>query len=1489
MKTSSVIIFLFFIGCFIQIANAQKSLKFERYNIDNGLINNNITAIIQDSKGFLWIGTEDGLHRYDGYEFEKFVYNATDSLSLSHNNIYTLFIDSSNRMWIGTLGGGINMYDFSTNTFVNLRNKPEHFNKLKNTHIRAICEDKDKNIWIGGYNGIEKFNYTKKTFSHIASHHNKKNNLTSAYIWGMVCDDNNSVWVATMRGLNKIDAENNKVVAYFDIVDTANGLLNQNTWSIASLRDSLLLIGTPDGLSIFNTKNEIFTNYTHEIDNTKSLGGNDVFAFCPRPSGNFWVGMLDSGLDFFDAQKKHFTHYVHNKYNTTSLSCNSVKSIYTDRSGILWVGTLYGGLNKLNLANHKFDHFRTNILDNNSLNNDIVKTIYEDKDGNIWIGTWGGGVNYYKTKEDLFYHFSYDENNKESFPDDFVHSLFVDSQGLVWVGTRKGLVEFDPNTKKSILYPKGVNNSNATLDGYIHAFFEDKNGNILIGCETGLNVLNKETRKFVKYFNHRESSNLFSSCDIRAIHKDSNDVFWLGTYNGGLNKIIFKKNGITVVSTTFYRHAFGDSTTISNDNVWCIHQAKDGFLWLGTSDGLNRFDMKNEKFTHFTTKDGLPGNVIYGILSDDNENLWISTNTGLAKFNTNTNSIIKYSEKDGLQSIQFNDGAHHKGNSGFMYFGGINGFNRFEPKQIKNSQYVPPIYISDLKINNKSVTVGTQNGRQILTKTIEETDFIELSYFDKVITFEFVSLHFTNSDKVKYAYTLNGFDKTWTVVDEKRRSATYTNLDPGEYSFTVKGTNSDGIWNEQAHTIKIRIIPPFWLEKWFIICITLLITSIIYLYIRHTVSLVRNRNIQLENIVKQRSAKIEKQKSELEDTYLRMKKLVEIGNEISQLLDIRKINEVVYKHLSQLLEVTSFSIGIYNPEKNQLEFNGAIEDMKILPPYEIPDYCHEKSLAVWCLKNETEILIGEFTKVYHRYIPLYLRPDYITVAESVIYVPLKVKDSCLGVMSVQNTKPNTYKSTDVDIIRNIAVNVAIAVDNATAYNKIEKQTDNLRLYNQKLQDSQIEIKNQAEELNLQAEELKKSNQEIIHKNIELEKHRTELEKLVEARTHDLIIAKEKAEQSDKLKTAFLSNMSHEIRTPLNAIVGFTALITSSKLTEIEKTECYKFIESNSNSLLQLIDDIIDIAKIEAGDVTIRKTLFKVNELIDTVHAKFQLEIKAKNEVDLHINYGGANNLAILSDSVRIQQILSSMISNSIKYTEKGFIEIGYKMNIDKSNKTPEIEFYVKDTGVGIPMDKQAFVFESFRKIEMNKNKIYRGAGLGLALAKSLVNILGGDIKVESTIGVGSTFSFVMPAIFVENFEQKLIEDSRSYQTFPLLNWQDKKILVADADPNLYKFIYVSLQVTRCKLIHATDGEQAVNLFMQNQDIALVLMNLNLPQIDGYQATSHIRSVAPVLPIIALTSQKSNSEKEKSVLAGCTDFLAKPFATNDLIKTLMRYL
>jgi two-component system sensor histidine kinase ChiS len=804
------IIFLIFFSS-VSLTAQNNDIRFEHLSVNDGLSNNIIWSILQDSREFMWFGTEDGLNKYDGYTFTIYRHDPDDSLSISGNYIRSMYeshYGGNHVLWIGTKSG-LNRLDLETEKFTRYPISDDKTG-LSNDYITSIYEDNSSELWIGAISGMKRLN--RRTGKFIQYQYNPGDPINLSHnncIVTQSCASENSIlWVGTWQGLKKFDCKLEKFIDYKHVYDRMSTLYIN--WIYPDMRGNLWMPTHNAGLNKFNVETRQYTSYRYDPNNPSSISSNmlgSVVEDTVQGKEVLWLATYN-GLDKFDLKTEEFSHYKHNPGNPQSLCNDRIIRVFKDKTGIIWIGTQGGGLSKFDPRQQKFEYFKQEIGNPHGLSDNNVLAIAESKyyGPNIfWIGTINGGLNKYDRNTGLFIHYRHDPHDVNSISNDFVIALLesqFDGRNEIWIGTIYGLNKFDLETNKITRYFHDPDDPHSISDNLIRSICEDNSGNLWIGTRNGgINRFDRATGKFDQQKYH--------IWEAIGIIEDNTGTIWAGTDLG-----LFHYNRSTD-DFIQYKQDPDDPHNINQNKVLLLYEDKTARLWIGTDNGLILLNRGSNKLFRYTTKDGLSNNVINGILEDDNGHLWLSTNQGLSRFDPLQKTFKNYDMYDGLQSNQFFIGAACLSQKGEMFFGGVNGFNVFHPDSIRDNSHIPDVYLTDFQIFNKEVDVKTGTFQDVddhyyLCKHISNISEITLSHKESVFSFEFAALDFHSPQKNQYVYKMDGVDPDWVQTNASRRFATYTNLDPGEYVFTVKGSNNDGIWNDEGTSIKIIITPPWW-------------------------------------------------------------------------------------------------------------------------------------------------------------------------------------------------------------------------------------------------------------------------------------------------------------------------------------------------------------------------------------------------------------------------------------------------------------------------------------------------------------------------------------------------------------------------------------------------------------------------------------------------------------------------------------------------------
>ena len=836
-------------------------VRFEHLSIEDGLSQDAGLEIFQDSRGYLWIGTQDGLNRYDGYSFKVYKHDPDDPSSLSHNSILKIAEDENGALWIGTWGGGLNHYDPLTEQFIRYQHDPDNPGSLSDDTVTSIKVDSVGNLWVGTLAGLNLFNRETSTFKHFTHNPDDPESLSSNAISVIFEDSNRQLWIGTGAngvdgsGLNRFEPSTGKATRYRHDESDPESLSSDNIASIYEAEDGTFWIATGGfslhggGLDHFDPGTGKALHYQYDADDPHSIGGNDLMSLWGDSSGMLWIGTWANGLNRMNlSEPGNFTRYQNDPFFNDSLSGDEVWSLFKDRSGILWIGTSHSGLNKLPANSGQFSLYRNNPSNPDSLGINATGAFAEDQRGNIWIATWGAGLDRFNPANGQFTHFRHDPENPNSLSNDLFMDVYVDEYNIVWAGTLgKGLNRLDPATGKVTHYFHDPEDPYSIADDNISAIIPDKRGGLWIATFGGLSHYDANLGHFVNYSNNPENPASISHNMTVSLYIDSKNNLWAGTWGGGLNQLDLndlKNFDPQRASFVHYRNNTGDPASLSEDSVWTIHETADGSLWLGTQLGLNRLDPETKTFEHYTEKQGLPNNVVLGILEDDKGHLWLTTNNGLAQFDRQSKKFTVYDSSDGLQSNEFNSNAYFEDSNGVLYVGGINGFNLFEPENIKPNPVAPPVVLTKFEVFNEPLAVD-----------LSGQEPIQLNYKQDFISFEFAAFDFQAPQKNQYAYILEGFNEEW-IHAGNRRYATYTSLPGGEYIFRVKASNSDGVWNDTGIAIPVIITPPVWQTWWFVGAVLFGLGVVVAGGFKMRLNSVREQNIRLETLVSESTTEL---------------------------------------------------------------------------------------------------------------------------------------------------------------------------------------------------------------------------------------------------------------------------------------------------------------------------------------------------------------------------------------------------------------------------------------------------------------------------------------------------------------------------------------------------------------------------------------------------------------------------------------------------------
>ena len=830
----------------------RRNLRFSYLNTEHGLSQNSVLAITQDHQGYIWIGTQEGLNRYDGHSITIFERDSFDNTSLSHNWIWSLMIDDNKELWIGTDGGGINIYDDETETFRTIRHDPKDANSISSDRTSSLFQDSSGNYWVGTVNaGLNRIDSETGKVSRYIYDQADPYSLPHNSILTIYEDKRDRLWIGTDGGgLARYDRTTDSFIRH-QHSDAPHSLSHNSVAAIFEDRDGWLWVGTRDGgVNRLDTETSKFQRFQHSPEDPTSLSNNFVRGILQDRDGTLWIA-TDRGINEWHPSQEGFARYYSKDGDSSSLSDNRLSALYQSTDGVLWVGSFLG-VNTWNFLSDAFTHYRK---EDGALGADVVTSIAESSNGDLWIGTWGGGITRIDRLAGKVSIYKKDPLDPDSLSDNRVMALYIDYNDIVWAGTRaEGLNRLDPKTGiiEKITMPTLSSKS-------ISAIYGDPDGTLWVGTfGAGVNRIDPQGK--VDWFQHDKNDPTSIGGDrVLAITRDSSGELWIGTERGGVNRFVEDTEKFVR-----YRHNPANPDSISSNAAWEVYETSDGSLWVATmSDGLNQWLPEDraagrEVFNKWSKADGLRSNTVYGLLEDDSGNLWVSTNGGISRLNYKTREIRHYDRRNGLIGDEYNLGARARSRTGQLLFGGSEGVVAFIPGQIRRSEAIPPISLS-----------GYSPFKRLAVRHsgTSDTEPVVLKYTDNYVAFEFVALDYTSPDKNDYRYKLEGFDEDWLNPGRQRR-ITYANLAPGKYLFRVKAANNDGMWNDVGAAMAVLIEPPPWRTReayaLYLFLFTIMLALLLRLFRTQRAAEQRQRE-ELEHQVEQRTFELGERNRQLED------------------------------------------------------------------------------------------------------------------------------------------------------------------------------------------------------------------------------------------------------------------------------------------------------------------------------------------------------------------------------------------------------------------------------------------------------------------------------------------------------------------------------------------------------------------------------------------------------------------------------------------------
>ncbi|WP_200979204.1 two-component regulator propeller domain-containing protein [Echinicola sp. 20G] len=852
---------LFVLKGFSQTSN----YLFGSISVDNGLSNNNVTDIYKDDIGYVWMATNSGLNRYDGRKFKVFKNEPNDTTSISENSIRRIMPGPDNQLWLLNRNNIFEVYLPMSESFESDLSVFASQYQLASENVNLVYRDKNSRFWFAHPNlGVSVYDPSDGKTTYLNHEEGEPYSLSFSYVSAIGNNSEGDIWLVYANGaIDILNGETFQVKRKIELFNNKKAFFED---------DFEIFIDSDDDVWIYLYENgEGLFYYDHAANrlqqiNTSSiayqLNNNQVRGIIENKPGEIWVGTDHGGINIINKESKTISYVQHDAENPHSLAHNSVYALYKDDSDVVWVGTFKNGINIYNEKLIRFPHVKHMLTGNHSLPYNDINCFVEDEKGNFYLGTNGGGLVFYNRQTERYKEFKHDKNHANSLPGNIIVDMLMDRNGDLWIGTYlNGLSKFDGKTFTNYLPETG--NSQSLSGESVWELYEDHDGNIWAGTlRSGLNLYLPDEDGFVHFGENEENYTMHCNY-ISSLVEDNQGNMWIGGGNG-IDVINFKTG-----SAKYYNQVFNDSSSLVGNNVLDIFIDSKEKVWIATTQGLCVFHPESGGFSSFRTADGLPADHIFNILEDNNGHLWLSTTNGLSQTKVTWEGekpkleFRNFGIGDGLQGNSFNENSAMKTSRGELVFGGANGFNIFYPDRMQLNEESPKVVFTDFHLFNSRIPIGQEvDGRVLLKQSINDTGEIILKHHEDVFSIEFAALNFIHSDKNKYKYLLEGFDNDWVEINDGVTKVTYTNLDPGKYTFKVKAANNDGVWSDHAQVLNIEVLAPFWKTPLAFLLYFIVVSAIVILIQREIIAREKDKLlIEQDKVEAKRMQELDKMKT----------------------------------------------------------------------------------------------------------------------------------------------------------------------------------------------------------------------------------------------------------------------------------------------------------------------------------------------------------------------------------------------------------------------------------------------------------------------------------------------------------------------------------------------------------------------------------------------------------------------------------------------------
>lgn len=1382
-------------------------IRFTSLGTVEGLPSNRIVDIEQDITGWVWLATDRGLAKFDGFKTIHFTSEPGTPNTLSSNKLTCIqHTDSEEKyLWIGTSDAGLNRLNLITEEIKIF--EPSSSPTLLGKSILELAVTGNQFLWIGTNKGLNVMNLQTETIRAF------EGDLSGARITCIRVISDDEIWVGTADGgLFHWSPEESDFSRKWTFSSPVTSIVKDG-------RNEIWIGTKGQGLFRYNPNDK-------SEPRRSSLIAKDVNSVFNDTNGDLWVGTTQ-GLARLERGSGLFTMFVNQPRDPNSLPDNQVNCVFEGRARMLWVATENGGVGRFSLDRYWFPHIKESSQESAGLPHPSLWGMATGKDGTIWMGTEKGLAEWIPEEN-----FINQPLRGREFSDVYVSSVFEDSKGRLWIGTKGSGLILRNQEGEFTQYRNDPKNPPTIGHDYISAIYESPERGIFVGTwGAGVFQFDEASRQF-RFANMMKGD---SPRFVTEITSDESKHVWVGSREG-LFVLRYAQNTIMP-----YRETFREAAEISSESITSVRPAGDGVLWVGTENsGLNRLRVPGGDVEVFNTMNSeIPDDSIQSLLIDQKGILWISTRIGLSSFHTGMNLIRNFGYEDGLQSGGFHTNSAAMGINGNLYFGGPDGFNVVDPETLPAIEQPPSPVLTGFEYFGERVKPGPG---KVLEKPIASTRQIEIP-FDKRnrIAFHFANLDYRFPGKGSFRYKLQNFEFDWNFANDSRRAA-YPSLQPGNYIFVVESSPDGKNWSDNAAQVELVVKPQWWKTWW--ARISMMIIAIVGTVLTSRF-FIRSRT----DILQRREEKIRAQRDHAEAALAReLQNTLLIERATRDFHSNRGHGDILNHSLHGLADRFGASHCLIHCMSDSEDEEGEV--LELIGSYNVDG---ARSVDQFPIDMELPFIkhILQVEKVYSSVnsvqFPAELRENLNSVgAQSLLTIRTSFNGEPNGLISLlQADEGKEWNDEDFKLLYALSPQFGMAI-------------------------AQIDLTRKEEDYR---------------------------EKLEEARQN--------AEVANRAKTDFLAKMTHELRTPLNAIIGFSEMIQEDETLPAKQRQLINIVNNSGEHLLDVINDILDVSKIEAGKAEKNIEAFELSPLLRTVYEMLKLQAKTKN-IAFEIVAESSLPGIIETDRSKLRQSLINLLNNALKFTEKGSVVLSVKASALGPAESTEgrmarpvrVSFEVKDTGRGIAPQELASLFQSYSQTESGRRSS-EGTGLGLTIARSFVQLMGGDIQVESTVGEGTTFRFYIECSEVAPSEHTLTanadlvsETNASHITGHTSTLDEVRILIAEDQPNNRLLLRKILEKAGFSVEEAHNGEDAVDRW-RTWHPHLIFMDEDMPIMRGSEATRLIKAeidnedINPV--IVSLTAYAMDHARELAMESGSQDFVAKPFKSHELYSVISKHL